>query len=261
MTVRGADHGKGLSRHSQCLGEGESASNRLESGWSGGRFPRQCGCRKAEKEREKDRSHDANDHSIRSVDSDEQAAVGRRGGESDIHYYVRWTGTEWQRRFIAHGRRDPFNLSNLADVPLAANDRYEIWQGTTVDGGLTFSWQPITVGSTSDYLRPIIRRITAMTGALFGSVEPTRTTRTTRTTTPWWSAFSRISSGCLIRMLFPVAASLAGHPAQARLTRSWATEICWTSLTKWPGAATSRAFPIPAPLSGSRRALFRVEEQ
>jgi hypothetical protein len=102
------------------------------------------------------------------------------------YYYARWTGTEWQRRFIAHGGRgfygseddygggmasdpdkpnmiytstnaaDPFDLSDISNVPLATNDRYEIWQGTTSDGGLTSTWQPVTSNSGADTLRPIV---------------------------------------------------------------------------------------------------------
>lgn len=101
------------------------------------------------------------------------------------YYYARWTGTEWQRRFIAHAGRglysgeddygggmcidpenpnviyissnaaDPFKLGDITNVPLRANERYEIWRGVTNDGGLTFSWEQITVDSPADNLRPI----------------------------------------------------------------------------------------------------------
>jgi hypothetical protein len=102
------------------------------------------------------------------------------------YYYARWTGSEWQRRFIAHGGRglypaeddygggmcidpdnpdviyissnaaDPFHLSDLTAVPLRANERYELWRGVTTDGGLTFAWEPITSNSPADNLRPIV---------------------------------------------------------------------------------------------------------
>lgn len=102
------------------------------------------------------------------------------------YYYARWTGTEWQRSFIAHAGRglysaeddygggmcidpenpnviyissnaaDPFNLTNITNVPLRASERYEIWRGVTTDGGLTFAWEQVTVDSPADNLRPIV---------------------------------------------------------------------------------------------------------
>ncbi len=102
------------------------------------------------------------------------------------YYYARWTGSSWQRRFIAHAGRplysaegdyaggicidpehpnvvyistnaaNPFNLSTLDDVPLAADDRYEIYRGVTDDGGLTFTWEAVTEASPADNLRPVV---------------------------------------------------------------------------------------------------------
>jgi len=104
------------------------------------------------------------------------------------YYYARWTGSAWQKRFIAHAGRplyvaeddyaggicvdpqdpnvvyissnaeNPFNLGDTTNVPLRANSRYEIWRGVTSDGGLTFSWTQITTNSTQDNLRPYIPR-------------------------------------------------------------------------------------------------------
>ncbi|MEE1974248.1 Ig-like domain-containing protein, partial [Maribacter flavus] len=104
-----------------------------------------------------------------------------------FYYYARWTGTNWQKRMIAKAGRplydreedysggitidpdnpnviylstnaaNPFDLTwQDTNIPLNTNDRYEIWKGETSDGGLTFSWQPITQNSTSDHLRPIV---------------------------------------------------------------------------------------------------------
>jgi hypothetical protein len=106
-----------------------------------------------------------------------------------IYYsYARWTGKDWQKRFIAHAGRNlyraeedyaggicldpddanvvyissnaanPFNLSDTDHVPLRADDRYEIWKGTTRDGGLSFDWQPVTSNSSADNLRPYVPR-------------------------------------------------------------------------------------------------------
>lgn len=102
------------------------------------------------------------------------------------YYYATWTGTEWRRRFIAHAGRglysaeddygggmcldpedprvvylstnaaSPFALGDIDNVPLSAGERYEIWQGFTADGGLTFDWTPVTENSAADNLRPIV---------------------------------------------------------------------------------------------------------
>lgn len=108
------------------------------------------------------------------------------GASRIFYYYARWTGSQWQKKFIAQaGRglysaesdyaggitvdpqdpniiylstnaRDPFDLSSVTDVPLG--DHYEIWKGVTSDGGLTFSWTPITSNSSEENLRPYVPR-------------------------------------------------------------------------------------------------------
>lgn len=102
------------------------------------------------------------------------------------YYYARWTGTNWQKRFIAQAGRpliqnqpdygggigldpldpntiyistdaaNPFDLTTITNVPLAAN--YKIWKGVTTDGGLSFTWQSITGSSANDNLRPYVPR-------------------------------------------------------------------------------------------------------
>ncbi|RYD23895.1 MAG: hypothetical protein EOP88_02355 [Verrucomicrobiaceae bacterium] len=102
------------------------------------------------------------------------------------YYYARWTGTGWQKRFIAQAGRgiysseddygggmtldpedprivyistnaaSPFALTDTINVPLAPNERYEIWRGFTADGGLTFNWTPVTENSPADNFRPIV---------------------------------------------------------------------------------------------------------
>lgn len=104
------------------------------------------------------------------------------------YYYARWTGTNWQKRFIAQAGRplyrsendyaggicidpvnpniiyissnalDPFNLSDTTYVSLRSNERYEIWRGVTTNGGLSFTWTTITTNSAKDNLRPYIPR-------------------------------------------------------------------------------------------------------
>ncbi|MEO5712080.1 MAG: BNR-4 repeat-containing protein [Luteolibacter sp.] len=102
------------------------------------------------------------------------------------YYYARWTGTQWQRKFIAQAGRgiyaaesdygggmcldpedprivyfssnaaDPFALGDINNVPLRANNRFEIYRGFTADGGLTFTWTQVTTDSAADNLRPIV---------------------------------------------------------------------------------------------------------
>ena len=102
------------------------------------------------------------------------------------YYYARWTGSEWERRFIAQGGRgiysserdygggmtidpenphvvyistnaaDPFAIADLDNVPLQINERYELYRGVTGDGGETFEWEQLTFNSPSDHLRPIV---------------------------------------------------------------------------------------------------------
>jgi hypothetical protein len=103
------------------------------------------------------------------------------------YYYARWTGTNWQKRFIALAGRplyrgqpdygagicldpqdpntvyassdaaNPLDLSTTTNVPLSADQKYQIWKGVTADGGLTFNWTQITTNS-ADNLRPYIPR-------------------------------------------------------------------------------------------------------
>ncbi|HEX5220613.1 MAG TPA: BNR-4 repeat-containing protein [Verrucomicrobiae bacterium] len=118
------------------------------------------------------------------------ASLGGRDWKDDriYYYYARWTGTNWQKRFIAQAGRplyaaeedyaggicvdpiepsavycssnaqDPFDLSRITNVRLRANNRYELWRGVTADGGLTFSWSQVTTNSTADNLRPYVPR-------------------------------------------------------------------------------------------------------
>ncbi|MGC3959882.1 MAG: BNR-4 repeat-containing protein [Verrucomicrobiota bacterium] len=116
--------------------------------------------------------------------------AGPTSGPDDriYYYYARWTGTTWQKRFIANAGRplyaaeddyaggicldpvepnviyissnaqNPFDLADPTTVPLSASQRYELWRGVTGDGGLTFTWSQITSNSTVDNLRPYVPR-------------------------------------------------------------------------------------------------------
>lgn len=126
-------------------------------------------------------------HPICAYQTQRDDVTGSGWNHDRIYYhYARWTGTSWQSTFIAHGGRglysaeddygggmaldpedprvvyvssnaaNPFSLDNLNNVPLATNERYEIYRGITLDGGLTFRWTPITQNSVDDNLRPIV---------------------------------------------------------------------------------------------------------
>ena len=170
-----------------------------------------------------------------------QAQVGTDGSgwsaSRIYYYYARWTGTAWQKRFIAQAGRgiysnesdygggmcldpedprvvyistnaaSPFALGDVNNVPLAANARYEIWRGFTADGGLTFTWTPITQNSASDNLRPIVPEHHGRTECLLwfnGS----------------YSSYTSFSTQVLGRLGAPAtsyASWAAGHPLGAQV--------------------------------------------
>ena len=106
-------------------------------------------------------------------------------GGDDIRYrYARWDGEAWQDHALAYagsrlyaGEDDYTGLAAIdPDDPstvyistnahpetgrplISATDgrrHYEIWRGTTADGGTSWQWTPLTSDSTADNLRPII---------------------------------------------------------------------------------------------------------
>lgn len=119
------------------------------------------------------------------VQRDEVTGPGFQG-DRIYYYYGRWDGERWRRRFIAQAGRPlyaaehdygggmaidpedpnviylssnaarPFALEDLEQVPLAANERYELYRGVTTDGGATFRWEQLTRDSAQDNLRPIV---------------------------------------------------------------------------------------------------------
>jgi len=60
--------------------------------------------------------------------------------------------------YISANARNPFNLSNIDNVPLAGGDRYEIWKGVSTDFGNSFQWSPVTSNSHEDNLRPHVSK-------------------------------------------------------------------------------------------------------
>lgn len=102
------------------------------------------------------------------------------------YYYARWTGSSWQKRFIAHAGRplytpendyaggicidpgnpnvlymssnaeNPFNLTDTTNVALKANARYELYRGTVDMDDLDVAWETVTTNSTADQLRPYV---------------------------------------------------------------------------------------------------------
>ncbi|MBB5350051.1 hypothetical protein HNR46_000272 [Haloferula luteola] len=212
------------------------------------------------------------------------------------YYYARWTGTEWQKRFIAQGGRpiysdeddygggmtldpedpnivyisssaaDPFALDSISDVPLSVNERFEIWRGVTSDGGLTFEWEAITQGSPADNLRPIVPENHGYDRSLVWFYG-------TYTTYTNFSAkvLAILNNGLAVSDFnkSPLATSATlkwdSSPGQSyRITGS-------DDLQSFPvgvaagipsqGPSTEHTFTIPSPLDTSTRAFFRVETE
>jgi hypothetical protein len=210
------------------------------------------------------------------------------------YYYARWTGSAWQKRFIAHAGRgiyaaesdygggmcvdptnpnviyistnaaNPFDLTNVSNVPLNTNSRYEIYRGVTNDGGLTFNWTPITSNSEADNLRPIIPENSPYDQTLiwFNGTYNSYTNFDTRVLAILrndlkikTSSFSpATNSGTLEwdsspgwRYRITGSADLNGFPFTA------------TSGIESQGETTSNTFTFPAPLMNTARAFFRVE--
>lgn len=117
-----------------------------------------------------------------SVMKDALPLAGGKRGFDHRYYYARWNGTNWRTHEIAHaGTRlyprepeytglvalhpdDPDVAFVSADVDPASGEpllvegerRYEIFRGTTADGGQTWQWAPVTRNSSQDNLRPIV---------------------------------------------------------------------------------------------------------
>ncbi|MEY4245961.1 MAG: hypothetical protein RLZZ245_3546 [Verrucomicrobiota bacterium] len=212
------------------------------------------------------------------------------------YYYARWTGTEWQRRFIAQAGRglysaeddygggmcidpenpnvvyissnaaSPFNLGNITNVPLRTNERYEIWRGVTQDGGLTFAWEQITVDSPADNLRPIIPEKHGYDRALvwFHGTYTTYTNFTCRVLAILENDI-RMQSFLIDEPSSTGRIGWLSSPGRRyRITGS-------SDLQTFPHVAASRIdsqgpsteimFNFPPPLVNARRGFFRVEEE
>ncbi|MEY4938330.1 MAG: hypothetical protein RIQ93_65 [Verrucomicrobiota bacterium] len=137
---------------------------------------------------------DGNPHVVYSVQKDTGSLRPRRPIGADHRYrYARWTGSQWQDREIAFAggevhavedddctgliTLDPQDVSVVyvssnADpatgAPLlsAADGKrhWELFQGRTPDGGVTWTWTALTRDSTHDNIRPV-----APTGMTRGS--------------------------------------------------------------------------------------------
>lgn len=210
------------------------------------------------------------------------------------YYYARWTGTAWQRKFIAQGGRgiyaaesdygggmtidpsrpnviyissnaaNPFNLADVGNVPLRANARYELYRGTTEDGGLTFTWEQLTFNSDRDNLRPIVPENHGYDRALlwFNGIYSTYSNYETRVlsvlendlklrswnfennsgTLTWDSSMGRVYR-------ITGSSDLVGFPHEA--ARGIGSQ----------GPTTSHTFPFPSALRNAPRAFFRIETE
>lgn len=114
-----------------------------------------------------------------SVQKDSAGLPPRQGGEDHRYRYARWDGDAWRDYEIAHagsrlyaGEDDYTGLISLDPgdpntVYISTNvdprtgaappgGHYEIFKGTTTDGGATWTWGAITQGSSVDNIRPIV---------------------------------------------------------------------------------------------------------
>lgn len=105
--------------------------------------------------------------------------TGRVASNSNDHrfYYARWTGTQWSVNELAKAggflysaendytglaALDPDNpdvvyiSSKISPITQATLSKYEIFKGTTTDGGASWEWNAVTVNSTVDNLRPVM---------------------------------------------------------------------------------------------------------
>lgn len=119
-----------------------------------------------------------------SVQKDSAGLPARQGGEDHRYRYARWTGKSWSGAEIAYAGSklyageddytgnvaldpdDPdtvfisTNAEPSSGKPLlsrADNQRHwEIFRGTTHDGGMHWSWTPVTRDSAADNIRPVV---------------------------------------------------------------------------------------------------------
>lgn len=210
------------------------------------------------------------------------------------YYYARWTGATWEKKFIAQAGRglypgeddygggmtidpsnpnvvylssnaaSPFALDDIENVPLAANERYEIYRGVTTDGGQTFAWEQITVNSEKDNMRPIVPENHSYDRALlwFNGTYTTYTNYDCRILALLENEISLETS-----MIDSTSATLQWVSSPGRSYKIGGS----TDLENFPiviesgiisqGLSTSHSFTFPAPLAGAVRGFFRVEEE
>jgi hypothetical protein len=127
---------------------------------------------------------DGNPYVGYSVQMDSAGLPPRQGGDDLRYRYARWDGRQWRDYPMAYaGRRlyageddysgllalhphDPATVFISTDAdpasgrPLVSRSdgrrHYEIFGGSTADGGKTWIWTPVTRDSTMDNLRPIV---------------------------------------------------------------------------------------------------------
>jgi len=116
---------------------------------------------------------------VYSVQKDSGGLAPGKGGEDHRYHWARWNGRAWQDVEVAYaGKRlyageddytggiclDPDRADRIyistsvqpaTGQPLLGG-HYELFQGTTPDGGRTWLWKSWTPGAVQDHLRPIL---------------------------------------------------------------------------------------------------------
>ena len=125
-----------------------------------------------------------NPYAAFSVRVDPQKMPLGTGGLDHRYHFAHWSGTEWMQREIAYGGSclywwqddytgnialdpdDPSTVYISADADPTSGEplrsradggrHFEIYRGTSRDGGRTWAWYPVTENSSVDNIRPIV---------------------------------------------------------------------------------------------------------
>ena len=214
------------------------------------------------------------------------------------YYYARWDGSQWHKKFIANAGRglffseddygggmcidpenpnviyissnaaNPFDLTTLAPALNPNNEIYEIYRGTTADGGASWSWEAITTGSDASNMRPFVPEDHGRAEAVVWFRG--RYTTYTNYDCDIYGIFSApLAPGLRMRHVqwTPGGGALkwASSPGKTYRIRAsldlMSFPIDVATGVSAQGDTTYQPFSFPPAVSGSSKAFFRVEEE